>query len=77
MIVYVGCNPRRPNCLVVSPLVEQRWLWLFIAQAGFDGFLTSASHRWMTGTDPLSDTRGLSHFPYGSENLMRTDIARF
>lgn len=67
--IYVCCNPRRPNCLVVSPLVEQRWLGLFIAQAGFDGFLKSTSHRWMTGTDPLVDSHCLPHFPCGDSFL--------
>ena len=67
--IYVCCNPRRPNCLVVSPLVEQRWLGLFIAQTGFDGFLKSTSHRWMTGTDPLSDSHCLPHFPCGDSFL--------
>ena len=67
--IYVCCNPRRPNCLVVSPLVEQRWLGLFIARAGFDGFLKSTSHRWMTGTDPLVDSHCLPYFPCGDSFL--------
>lgn len=52
---YVCCFPERPNCFVTSPLVEQRWLGLFAAAKGLDGFLKSTSHRWPQDADPLVD----------------------
>ena len=52
---YVCCVPERPNSFLTSPLVEQRWLGLFAAAKGLDGFLKSTSHRWMMDRDPLVD----------------------
>ena len=52
---YICCIPERPNSFLTSPLVEQRWLGLFAAAKGLDGFLKSTSHRWMTNVDPLVD----------------------
>ena len=68
--VYVCCAPRRPNCLVLSPLVEQRWIGLFMAAKGFDGFLKSTSHRWTPAVDPLKDSSCLPHFPCGDSFLL-------
>ena len=68
--VYVCCQPRRPNCLVRSPLVEQRWLGLFMAAKGLDGFLKSTSHRWTPAIDPLVDSSCLPHFPCGDSFLL-------
>jgi hypothetical protein len=53
---YICCVPERPNSFVTSPLVEQRWLGLFAAAKGLDGFLKSTSHRWMMNVDPLVDS---------------------
>ena len=68
--VYVCCEPPRPNCLVLSPLVEQRWIGLFMAAKGLDGFLKSTSHRWTPSVDPLVDTSCLPHFPCGDSFLL-------
>ena len=68
--IYVCCEPQRPNCLVLSPLVEQRWLGLFMAAKGFDGFLKSTSHRWPPAVDPLEDSSCLPHFPCGDSFLL-------
>ena len=52
---YVCCFPERPNTFLSSPLVEARWMGLFAAAKGLDGFLKSTSHRWMMDADPLCD----------------------
>ena len=67
---YVCCNPPRPNCLVRSPLHEQRWLGLYLYALGVDGFLKSTSHRWMNHVDPLVDTNCRPHFPCGDSFLL-------
>ena len=67
---YVCCSPRKPNCLVLSPLHEARWIGIYLATKGFDGFLKSTSHRWMSHVDPLVDTNCRPHFPCGDSFLL-------
>ena len=67
---YVCCWPRHPNCLVRNDLSESRWIGLYLAAKGFDGFLKSTSHRWMTETEPLVDTNCRPHFPCGDSYLL-------
>ena len=67
--VYTCCNPFRPNCLPMNPLHEQRWIGLFIAAKGFDGYLKSTFFRWVQSTDPLVDTHCYPNFPCGDSYL--------
>jgi len=67
---YVCCAPRRPNALVMSPLVEQRWIGLFLAAFRLDGFLKSTSHRWTPSLDPRVDSHCLPEFPCGDSFLL-------
>lgn len=68
--LYTCCLPFRPNALPMSPLYEQRWLGLYIAAKGFDGYLKSTFFRWVQDTDPLKDTHCYPYFPCGDSFLV-------
>ena len=68
--IYTCCNPFRPNALPMSPLYEQRWLGLYIAAKGFDGYLKSTFFRWVQDTDPLKDAHCYPRFPCGDSFLV-------
>ena len=68
--LYTCCLPFRPNALPMSPLYEQRWLGLYIAAKGFDGYLKSTFFRWTPGADPLKDAHCYPHFPCGDSYLV-------
>jgi len=68
--LYTCCVPFRPNALPMSPLYEQRWLGLYIAAKGFDGYLKSTFFRWVKDTDPLKDAHCYPFFPCGDSYLV-------
>ena len=68
--LYTCCLPFRPNALPMSPLYEQRWIGLYIAAKGFDGYLKSTFFRWVQDTDPLKDTHCYPNFPCGDSFLV-------
>jgi len=51
---YVCCSPQRPNTFVDSPMQENRWIGLYAAAKGFDGFLRWAYANWPR--DPVRDS---------------------
>jgi len=52
---YVCCNPPQPNNFVFSPPAEGRFLGLYAAAFGYDGFLRWAYDAWPA--DPIRDAR--------------------
>ena len=51
-------------------LHEQRWLGLYVAAKGFDGYLKSTFFRWPVNTNPLEDTHCLPGLPCGDSFLV-------
>ena len=67
---YTCCVPFRPNAMPMNPLHEQRWLGLYVAAKGFDGYLKSTFFRWPVNTNPLEDTHCLPGLPCGDSFLV-------